>query len=360
MSLPESRMPAAWCRAERSSDLLAQLMSHIVEPPVLAQQAAALLRDRTGLSFVGLALRDGAQGYAMHGVAGARHPGVLRKIRVGPGEGHGAAEFMPLAAAEGLRAMTALPILSDGDVVGLLYGATRGADALTDGAREELESAAAEISGVVGAAVRHTEALARQAAVQRERIAQELHDSVGPILFAIGVSARSLPSRPGARIGQQVGEASRVLRAALRTLGRQAPQDDLPVAARIDIDAFTHRSGIPAQLAVLGEPRAVGHDEECVLLAVLRAALHNVEEHADADLVVVTLRYGAGTVQLVIQDDGVGLPEGFVLRPRHGRDRGWGVSSMLRRVQQHGGRLEVRPAPDRGTIVRAELRGEAG
>jgi signal transduction histidine kinase len=390
MSLPETRLPAAWRRTGRSSGLSTQIVRHVVEPPVLAQKAAAAFREATGLPFVGVALREPSGVYAMHGVSGARHPALLRKIRVAAGKGLGGraialgrsvavsdyrrdslitADFLPLAAAEGLRAMTAVPIGRAGDVVGLLYGASRGADVLGDGIRAELEALGAEIAVVVGTAVDHTAALARQAAVQRELIAQELHDGIGPILFALGVSARSLRAEPGdrrdavhrsAEIERQVKEATRALRDALRVLGHQAPEDDLPVAIRIDMDAFTHRSGIPAQLMVQGGPRAVGGDEECILLAVLRAALHNVEEHAHAGLVVVTLHYRPDAVELVVQDDGVGLPDGFVLRPRHRHDRGWGVSSMLRRVQQHGGRLEVRPAPDRGTIVRAELRAVRG
>jgi signal transduction histidine kinase len=377
MSLLETSLPATWYPVDRSSDLVGRLVAHIVEPPVLAQKAAGAIEAMTALPFVGLALREPSGLFAMHGVSGARHPALLRKIRVGVGRGLGGqaialrrsvavsdyrrdskitADFLPLATLEGLRAMIAVPVVHADDVVGLLYGGGRGTELLGDRIRGELQGVAAALAPVVAAAVDHTVVVARQLAVERERIAQELHDNLGPILFATGVSARSIPDGGGAGIEQQVKEASRVLREALRTLGRQAPEDDLPVAARIDVDAFTQRSGVPAQLTVLGDPLALGDDDECVLLAVLRAALHNVEEHAGADVVAVTLRYGRDSVQLVVQDDGAGLPDGFVLRSRHGRDRGWGISSMLQRVQQHGGDLQVTSGEDGGTVVRAGLR----
>jgi signal transduction histidine kinase len=60
----------------------------------------------------------------------------------------------------------------------------------------------------------------------------------------------------------------------------------------------------------------------------------------------------------VIQDDGRGLPAGFTLRAiagGNGQSSGFGLPSLLRRMQQLGGTLEVRPGPEGGTLVRARL-----
>jgi signal transduction histidine kinase len=71
----------------------------------------------------------------------------------------------------------------------------------------------------------------------------------------------------------------------------------------------------------------------------------------------VTLAYGSDTIDVVVQDDGVGLPPGFVLKaiPGPTSPGGFGLPSLLRRMQQLGGSLNIRRGPQGGTVLRAAL-----
>src|SRR5205085_1216417 len=104
-------------------------------------------------------------------------------------------------------------------------------------------------------------------------------------------------------------------------------------------------------------PRTVTADGAGALLAVVREALCNVAKHAAATRVIVTLAYSPEAVEVVVQDDGRGLPPGFTLRAvgDSARADGFGLPSLQRRMQQLGGRLVVRPGPEGGTTVRAVL-----
>jgi signal transduction histidine kinase len=123
------------------------------------------------------------------------------------------------------------------------------------------------------------------------------------------------------------------------------------------VEEFSRAGSIPAHLAVVGEPRTVTCEAAGALLGVVREALHNVAKHAGAGRVVVTLAYTPETVEAVIQDDGRGLPARFALKaiPAGNGQSGFGLPSLLRRMQQLGGTLEVRPGPEGGTLVRARL-----
>ena len=363
----------------------------VVDPAVLAQRAAQALHPTVGMSFTGVAIREESGLFAMHGVAGGRNEAVLRQIRVSSGQGLGGKvvalrrpvlvtdyvrdpaitmHFRDLAIMESLGAMAAVPVIADGDIMAIIYAATRDASCPGDDAILRLDQAASGLADLFGVAVRHQDAVRRQAAAERLRIAEQLHDTVGQLLFAIGASARRLRSSDGdavdlARIAGLIegraAEATTMLRGALRRLAPRTPEEDLPVTARLSLEEFSQTTGTPAHLVVLGDPRSLTADEACALLNVVREGLHNVAKHAGAGLVLVTLAYTPAAVQVVIQDDGVGLPRGFALSsiPGRGGSRpgagGFGLPTLLRRVQELGGSLEVRPGPQGGTTVRATL-----
>ena len=386
-------MDRGWLTSVRDSILL-----NLVDPIALAQKAAAALHPSVGLSFTGVAIRGESGIFAMHGVAGGRNETVLRQIRLSSGQGVGGkvvalrkpflvtdyvsdpvitSHFRDLAIMESLGAMAAVPVISDGDVTAIIYAAARDSSIPGDVGLNRLTEAAGGLSDLFGAAVRHDDAVRRQAAADRMRLAEELHDTVGQILFAIGASARRLRTEAdglqagddlitgealptlaalSAAIEDHAGRATGMLRDALRRLAPRSPDEALPIAVRMAVEEYTQATGLAAHLVVLGEPRTVTADGATALLNVVREGLLNAAKHAGASLVLVTLAYADKSVEIAVQDDGAGLPPGFSLRAIPGRTGGgFGLPSLLRRVQQQGGTLVVRPAEQGGTTVRASL-----
>jgi signal transduction histidine kinase len=359
----------------------------IVDPVALAEKAAQALHPQVGLSFTGVAIRQVSGVYAMHGVAGGRNENVLRQIRLSSGQGLGGkvltlrepvlvtnyvtdpaitTHFRDLAVMESLGGMAAVPVIADGEVSAIIYAATRDDSAPGCVGIRRLSEAAEGLSDLFAVAVRHQDAVQRHAAAERLRLAEELHDTVGQLLFTIGASARKLSCDADglpdlAHLSQTIektsAKATAVLREALGRLTPRAPQESLPVAARLSVEEFCRAGSVPAHLAVVGEPRTVTCEAAGALLGVVREALHNVAKHAGASRVVVTLAYTPETVEAIVQDDGRGLPPRFTLKviPSGNGQSGFGLPSLLRRMQQLGGTLEVRPGPEGGTLVRARL-----
>ena len=90
------------------------------------------------------------------------------------------------------------------------------------------------------------------------------------------------------------------------------------------------------------------------IMAILREALRNVEQHARASRVRVLLRRAGQLLVLAVEDDGTGhrLPADLATLQAAGR---CGLAGMNERARRLGGRLIVESRPGRGTRVQVEL-----
>jgi signal transduction histidine kinase len=146
---------------------------------------------------------------------------------------------------------------------------------------------------------------------------------------------------------QRVSEASAALRQALYALNETPQVHELAVAVQSDCRAFEARTGIAAKAIALGDIPSLNHGRERVLHRVAREALLNVEKHARASSVVVSLATVDDGVVIVISDDGIGSGAN-VEKPG-----GLGLSSLADSIAQVGGNMAVLANEDGGTTVRA-------
>lgn len=259
--------------------------------------------------------------------------------------------------AEAVRRLLAVPVRRNGRILGVLAVGARSDGVFGDRATARAHSVADQAALAIVVAERAR--LAREVAVheERSRLAAQLHDSVGALLFAIGSGVAGLAETAAGdpalaarleRLRCQADEASTALRDSLRTLRASPAALALSVALRADCTAFADRTGIPAELVVLDDaPPDLSPARTEVLVAAVREALLNVEKHARASAVVVTagLRPPGGIV-VAVTDDGVGLP------PDHAP--GLGLTSTADAVGRLGGRLQITSEHD-GTTWRVEL-----
>ena len=263
----------------------------------------------------------------------------------------------PVVDDEGILAVLGVPLSLGGEVHGVLHVGNRRRGPFSESVLEVLT----RLSGYAGAALAAAYDRARVEAVaaarERRRLARTLHDELGQILFGIGVSARlarESASTGGAdlvnhlnRVDQQVGYASAALRGTLQSLqGNPTSGEGLAVALREDLAAFTARSGIPAHLVLLGEPVALRDEADVLLIRAAREGLRNVERHAEASEVVLTLCFEAGRVEVVIQDDGVGV-RGTA------NGGGTGLATVGKDFERYGGGLRLAGNEDLGATLRA-------
>jgi signal transduction histidine kinase len=258
-------------------------------------------------------------------------------------------------AAEGVRAILAVPILHQGRMLGVLYAGRRTVTSFDGRTVDAVLAAASRAATAVTIAERarhHAEVAVQE---ERRRLALELHDSVGAMLFAIGASVRGLGGEPALdpavrsrleAIERQAGEAGATLRLSLQALSAPPEELALGVALRCDCRAFEERTGLPARVILLSEVPALRAGATRALADSVREALLNVEKHARARSVVVTVSAQRGGVLVVVADDGVGIPAGGV------EARGLGLQAIRDRLGRLGGGLLVDAGEDGGATLR--------
>ena len=195
---------------------------------------------------------------------------------------------------------------------------------------------------------------------ERERLARDLHDSLGHALVALSVQLEAIqrlyrvdPERAAAQV-DELKDLTRSSMDALRrsVAGLRAPglgQRALCPALRALCLDCGGRAGLEVHCQV--DERA---DELRPVLAealwrVTQEGLTNVERHAQARHVWVTLRLEPRSVTLCIRDDGIGLPDGTESSANR-----FGLRGMRERVEGLGGTLTLQGGED-GTEIRAEV-----
>ncbi len=200
---------------------------------------------------------------------------------------------------------------------------------------------------------------------ERQRLARDLHDTVKQQVFATAMqvgAARALLARDPAAAQERLDvanelahQAQQELTAVLSALRPVSPGlGTLPELLRSHATAWSRRTGIVLTLAVDDAP-AVSETIANALLRIAQEALANVERHAGATRVTVSVTCGDdSTLRLAIRDDGVGFVPDRVSRRADGG--GLGLATMRERAEAlPGGALAVLSAPGAGTVVQVSV-----
>lgn len=190
---------------------------------------------------------------------------------------------------------------------------------------------------------------------ERERVARDLHDSLGAGLTAIGLRlqacSNALDKHPAAAyVASAQSLTDQLLEDARRTVHNLRTSETLPALyKRIDDLLQPDRAtGLVAEVQQLGTPRPLNARIEEVLFRVVQEGVTNMRKHAHATQFVVQLDYCDSTiVRLRLCDNGKGT--------NSTKDRGRGLQGMRERLHAVGGDIDVQTAPNQGFQLTAEV-----
>jgi signal transduction histidine kinase len=209
----------------------------------------------------------------------------------------------------------------------------------------------------------------RHAAVTRERLrlARDLHDTLAHSLMALLTQirlVRKLRDRMSPEeLGSELGRAEEVAasglseaRAAITQMRHGSVRESGLVAAlRELLTRFGERTGLAATLRTEGAAADLADERAETLYRIVEEALRNVERHAQAHVVEVSISEPAGgdpagpRAALAIRDDGVGFDPAFAC-PGH-----YGMLGMREQAALIGASLSVVSRAGAGTEVRLEF-----
>jgi signal transduction histidine kinase len=200
---------------------------------------------------------------------------------------------------------------------------------------------------------------------ERQRIARELHDSIGQSLNALvfGLNAVSTafeqtPEQASSlleRLKISTSDTIKELQSLIYDL-RPSLLDDLGLirALRWYAQERLQAHGTQVVLDVPPEGPRLPSEIETALFRIGQEAMTNIGKYAQAQEVYISLRVEPRTVQMEIADDGVGFVPAEVLAGKNGR-QGWGLLGMQERAALLGGEMSIDSEPGQGTHLHVTL-----
>jgi len=200
---------------------------------------------------------------------------------------------------------------------------------------------------------------ARIVAEERERFGRDLHDGTIQSLYAAGLHLESvaLTARDDSvrdEVRQVIGGLNGTISGIRDYIsGLKLPEGGAPVlAAGLREIARNHEEsvGVSVPFRVTGAEDSGALPEEITqhLEQVLREALSNATRHGHAREIHVSLTFAADELDLVVEDNGVGLPD-------QEAQTGEGLRNIRERARRLGGRAVIERSGTRGTRVSLEI-----
>lgn len=196
---------------------------------------------------------------------------------------------------------------------------------------------------------------------ESKRIAREIHDELGGTLTSWRwdlEEIRDLTSEPldwshvealRTKIEAMIKHTETTLDAVRRLASELRPAAlELGLVEAVEWQAlqFQHRTGIEVRLESFVEKVDFDNGQATAVFRILQETLTNIQRHAQATNVTITLDQEPSQFFLTIQDDGKGFTKG-----REFDTQSLGLLGMRERANLVGGEINIESAPDKGTRI---------
>jgi protein-histidine pros-kinase len=196
---------------------------------------------------------------------------------------------------------------------------------------------------------------------EKLHLAREMHDELGALLTAAKLDAdwieRTLPPETQALVAQRLTRLRQNLVGGI-TLKRRLINDLRPAllydlglieALRALIDEFRSIDEVEVVLDLPDTEPELPEAVSLSLFRIVQEAFTNIRKYAQAHRVFVSLRTTANTIELTIEDDGIGFDADSPRLARHG------LAGIKHRVITHGGELDIHTTPGAGVKLHVIL-----
>ena len=197
--------------------------------------------------------------------------------------------------------------------------------------------------------------LQMQSEHEKAALARELHDSLGGLLTPAKMDLAWLEARLGSdpqyaprlkRLSDLIDEGIDLKRRIIEAL-RPSLLDHLGLASALQwhVDDACRAAKVDCRLRFSDKIGRLPPDLEITLYRLVQEMVVNVVKHSRAQGLELDLAPVDGGLRLVVQDNGVGIPDMETALRSHG------FSGMVHRVKSVGGSFDVSSTPGKGTKI---------
>jgi signal transduction histidine kinase len=195
---------------------------------------------------------------------------------------------------------------------------------------------------------------------ERQQLARDLHDSVGATLAAARLQFEHLQKHKGSlkneddifkKIGQLLEEAYTEVRsmAHIKNSGVIAKFGLLPAIEKLARNISVSKLNIEVQ--DFGLNKRISNTLEITIFRIIQELVTNIIKHANATQASISLTQHSSTLNIIIEDNGIGFSPKQVTSKKDGM----GLSSIERRVEHLEGVIEIDSNPNKGTTILIDI-----
>jgi len=192
---------------------------------------------------------------------------------------------------------------------------------------------------------------------ERTRIARELHDELGQLLTVLKLDLGFIEKKildQGIQMDNKISDMSQMVDLTINSLRRIITDlrpsllDNLGLIAAIEWQAkdFQNRTGIQCDVLVETSNLQADPDLSTTIFRIFQETLTNVTRHSQARNVWVKLDKCDHAINLVVQDNGLGIPAEKITD-----SKSYGLMGIRERVIFCGGSVEITGRQGQGTTI---------
>jgi signal transduction histidine kinase len=196
---------------------------------------------------------------------------------------------------------------------------------------------------------------------EKTKLARDLHDELGGILVSAKMDVAWVEERIAKRDAEAAAKLSRALQALDESVQikrritedlRPTLLDNLGLSAAVDwqVHEVCNRAGLKCKMTLPSDDSSIAPAASIALYRIMQEALTNIVKYSQAKNVTVALGVGENAVTLVVDDDGIGIPDGA-----QNNFLSHGITGMRQRVRALRGEFSITKRSQGGTRVKVGI-----
>ncbi len=194
---------------------------------------------------------------------------------------------------------------------------------------------------------------------ERTRIGRELHDGIGGLLSVARMNFELAKKEKGTEANPDFADGIKLLEEATVELRKAAynlmPEvlltQGLASAVQAFCDKMMSKSKTEISFQSIGTRSEVSSSFDLPIYRIIQELIHNIIKHAEAKHALVQLNFEEdGTLNITVEDDGVGLPKDAFEKPLS-----MGLKNLKERVYDLSGKMDIQSSKETGTSIYLEF-----
>ncbi|AYL98700.1 7TM-DISM domain-containing protein [Mucilaginibacter celer] len=188
---------------------------------------------------------------------------------------------------------------------------------------------------------------------ERERIARDLHDDVGATLSTLKLHLSNTPAKP--RNKKEAADYERTMELINKITDdvRSISHDLLPhdfiddglfFSLQNRVDALNYHGKIKFQLVTEGDETMADHTTAIIIYRIINELISNITKHSDASEASVQLALLDTCIQIIIEDNGIGMNNVT-------NKSGIGLRNIAKRVEFLNGQMHIDSSKKGSTFI---------